>query len=357
MKDLLENKLFKVCLLAVIVIVLIIVLVALFVGGGSKRLNANMLLNAAKKYYEVNKLQLPKDNYDTSRVALSTLVNTGYLSSELEGLDCPSYVTVTNMNGNFEYNTTILCDGQNKYTTPLINKLTSSIVTEGSGLYNYKGSYIYRGENPNNYVRLGDLNFRIIGITENNTVKIIYSDIYNQYLPWDDRYNKDIDQQRGINDYVGNEKSRIKDFLDNYFTNQLNGEKFTSSIIALTTPHSVCIGKLDIDGNSNLCSKKLDNERISTITVDDYVNASLDPSCSVKNSKNCQNYNFLNLANTWTITADKTNSYKAYYINNNEGLLSYYANINNAIRPVFALRNSVVYVSGSGTQSDPYIVK
>lgn len=357
MNKLLENKLFKVCLIAIITIILIMVIVILFVANGSKRLSQTMLINAAKRYYEMNTMQLPKENYATTRVALSTLVANGYINDQLEGLDCPSYVTATNMNGTYEYNAVILCDNTTRYTTPLINKLGSTIVTEGSGLYNYKGSYIYRGENPNNYIKIGNLNYRIIGIEANNTIKIIYNGVYNEFMPWDDRYNKDTDDQKGINDYVTNEKSRIKEYLDSYFTNTNNGEEYTSKVISLLTPHTVCVGKVSMrDNTSNVCSKTLDNQLISTITVNDYINASLDKDCSLTNSINCQNYNYLN-RNSWTLTANKDDSYTAFYISYYDGILKNYTSASNAVRPVLTLRNSVVYVSGTGTETDPYIIK
>ena len=154
---------------------------------------------------------------------------------------------------------------------------------------------------------------------------------------------------------MSSEKSRLKEYLDSFFANSSNIEKFTAERIARTTKFNTCIGKVDLQGNNtNICTETV-NERISTLTVDDYVNASLDSLCSLSNSKNCQNYNFLH-TNSWTINAYSNDTYSVYSINSREGLKLLHAYIGNAIRPVIALKNDVIYVSGSGTLADPYMI-
>mgnify|MGYP003292783336 CR=1 FL=1 len=59
----------------------------------------------------------------------------------------------------------------------------------------------------------------------------------------------------------------------------------------------------------------------------------------------------------WTINADSKNSYNVYYIDKDEGIQSTYAYIGKAIRPVIALKNDVIYVSGTGTQTDPFMIR
>ena len=259
MKELLENKLFKVCFGAIILIILIIVIVMLIVNSKNKTITELNLSNAAKAYYQKNAALLPKENYDSINVSLATLIAEGYINGDSEGATCPSYVTVTNMNGNYSYTPFIMCNSGNMInTTSLVNKIVSNQVTTGSGLYNDNGKYIFKGENPNNYVRFGESNWRIIGLDENNNIKMIYSDLYVQYQAWDDRYNKDVDKTNGINEYVSNEKSRIKEYLDNFFTNEANVEKYIGARVAKTTKHTVCIGKADIEsGDINICNKTI----------------------------------------------------------------------------------------------------
>lgn len=355
MGKLLENKMFKICIGAIILIILIIIIAMIFVGGKANTITDATLSNAAKAYYEKNPGLYPRENYDSVNVSLATLIAAGYISSDAEGASCPSYVTVTNINNSYSYTPFIMCNTSTAPTTSLVGKITSSLVTTGSGLYNDNGKYIFKGENPNNYVQFGESKWRIIGLDENNNIKMIYSDLYVQYQAWDDRYNKDVSKQNGINDYVSNEKSRIKEYLDGFFSNENNIEKFTGARIARTTKHTVCVGKVDLEnGILDPCTETL-TERISTITVNDYINASLDESCDISNTINCQNYNFLNMPG-WTITADSKDSYSVYYIDKDEGIQVAPAYIGKAIRPVITLKNDVKYMSGTGTQLDPYMI-
>ena len=100
----------------------------------------------------------------------------------------------------------------------------------------------------------------------------------------------------------------------------------------------------------------LDNQMVSIINLSDYMNASLDELCSTANTKNCQNYNFLN-DNIWTITASNEDTVNAYYISKYEGVKSSNAYIRRKIKPVIALKNDVIYVSGNGTEENPYKIK
>lgn len=355
MKNLLENKMFKVFIGMILLIILIIVIAIVLVSGKNKTLSEQDLINAAQSYYQKNPALLPKENYDSVTIQLSTLVSNGYISSDKNGGICPAYVMVTNMNGTYSYTPFIKCNDNNNTTTSLMSKITASMTNTGSGLYNNNGKFIFKGENPNNYVRFGESLWRIIGLDENNNIKMIYSDIYIDYYEWDNRYNKDVNEDKGINEFIGSEKSRIKEYLDSFFSNELNIEKYTAARLTRTAKFNTCIGKYDINtGSINICSETI-NSRIATLTIDDYISASLDTSCNINNTVNCRNYNFLN-QDGWTINANSTNSYQAYFIDKDKGLLSVDTYIRGAVRPVIALRNDVTYVSGSGTQLDPYMI-
>lgn len=356
MKDLLENKMFKVFIGAIILVILIIIIVGVIVSGKGKTISAENLTTAAKAYYEKNPALLPRDNYDSTTVPLSTLISMGYISGDKEGSTCPSYVMVTNMNGTYEYTPFIKCnESTTNNSTSLMSKLTANMTKTGSGFYNVDGKFIFRGENPNNYVSFGNTLWRILGLDENNNIKMIYSDIYVDYYEWDNRYNKDVENDKGINDYITNERSRIKEYLDSFFTGNTNGKTFTANQISRTVKFKTCTGKADLSsGNINICDETT-TDRVSTLTVLDYINASLDESCSVSDTMNCRNYNFLNTSG-WTITAYNGNSYQSYFIDKNKGIYPADTYIRAAVRPVIALKNDVVYAKGSGTYTDPYMI-
>ena len=56
------------------------------------------------------------------------------------------------------------------------DKLKENVVTTGDGLYadtTEEGRYIYRGANPNNFIKLGSDTYRIISVESDNTLKVI----------------------------------------------------------------------------------------------------------------------------------------------------------------------------------------
>lgn len=344
-KNVLENKMLRTLLMVTIGLILLIIIVIAVMSGKNTGLSDTKLINAAKSYYKEHPNLLPNDEYSNSTVSLSTLTSTGHINVETS---CSAYVSVVKINGEYSYTPFTNCDASSK---TLVSKLMENISVSSNGLYYYNGSYIFRGENPNNYLSLGNTLWRIIGTDTSNNIKIMYEKSY-EYSEWDDRYNIDYDNTYGINEY---EKSRLKENLNLYFLQ--NSEIFTPTVLARLAKHSVCIGKVNLNNSTiDVCSNVLDNQMVSIINLSDYMNASLDELCSTSNTKNCQNYNFLN-DNIWTITASNEDTVNAYYISKYEGVKSSNAYIRRKIKPVIALKNDVIYVSGNGTEENPYKIK
>ena len=105
-KELMENKLFKICLLSIVALIVIIVIVALIAGSKGSKITEASLQNAAKSYLEKNPNMYPKDKYATTTIPISTLVSAGYISGKSDGASCPSYVTVINMGKTYGYSAT-----------------------------------------------------------------------------------------------------------------------------------------------------------------------------------------------------------------------------------------------------------
>lgn len=353
--EVLSDKKIRFVLLIVLIIVIVIILMMSMLGG-SGVINEATMTDAATKYTTAYPSALPRDNYETKKIPIATLISSGYLNGKADGANCPSYVYVTKVNDGYDYTPVIRC---NEVNVRLSSKITrAGTVSSGDGLYKTANGYIFKGENPNNYVKFASSLWRVMSISNDGIVKMIYADnipLQESYVPWDDRYNTNFPYQgtnAGINTYS---VSRLKEFLYNIPSKY--SEKFKGSQISRMTTHSVCTGKLAIGKGSNLCATVDNNTYISIMTVSDYINAARsDSKCSTVNSKNCQNYNYLynvNL-NCWTITADATNTYSAYYIDANEGITSAWAYINHCIKPVITLKSDVLFVSGSGTHDNPY---
>ncbi len=344
-------------MIGIIVFILLIIIIGIVSAGGSSSVTERGLISATQRYMRDNPTMYPVKDDDTRTVNLSTLVSSGYISSGSSGASCSSYVIVTKLSSGYYYTPFIKCFNGNDLS-PINQKIVGTVVTSGAGLYQENGKYLYRGENPKNYVMFKDntIKFRILGLDENNYIKLILADSNYDYEVWDDRYNATTDRQTGINDFS---VSRLKDYLDTYLNKMLDKKEklIPDAIRVRLTKFDQCVGKINLETNSvDDCSTKAEGQMVGAITAMDYVRASLDENCSVSNTKNCQNYNFLNKS-SWTISAYSGDDANAYYIDKNNGLKLSELYISRAVYPVITLRSDVMYISGTGTEADPYIVK
>lgn len=369
----------------ILIIVIAFIAMSLSTGGTlSFEKIENKLETAAKNYYKDNDSSLPKEIGETTEIESSTLVSGGYISdlSEYteENVVCSGKVLVGKIEDGYDYVASLDCGDEYK-TEFLYEKLIKDVTTSGNGLYKMEdvvklgsssdlgideddydlssnelmSGYIYRGENVKNYIELNGTKFQIVKIDGNNdfTVTIVKTKLKGAY---DDRYNSDIEKDYGINDY---EMSRAHEIIGEAYASLDKSSILKSKI----TRKNICIGARSEDETSTdgsvECSKVMKNQSYSLIPAFDIMNASLSENCSTTIDKECGNYNYLisnnSHKNYWTATPSLENSYEAYRIMN--GLASYRANYTTIYKYVYYLSNRLIYVSGTGTESDPYIVK
>ena len=87
------------------------------------------------------------------------------------------------------------------------------------------------------------------------------------------------------------------------------------------------------------------------------IQSSLDSNCLNAGSWACANYNYLTKYKYafWTITANSDNSYQAYFVDN-------FAKVGTTSRGAYIRLTAVIngkinYKSGTGTETDPYIIE
>lgn len=364
------NKKMIIMLCSVVgIIVLIIILMMLFLSGRDKQLEYSeieeRIIFAGKNYYEDNKDKLPE--FGTTSISASTLVAEGYLNNlsnyTKEGITCNGTLYVTKNPTDYSYRAKLDCgsDYSSKYFSSIVTK---EVVSNGSGLYQMEqiepnsGTvqtvYVFRGDNVNNYVKVGDFYWEIVKVYENGEIAML-GDPELLRTKWDDRFNIETENYRGINEY---EVSRMKDAILSEVVNDQDGYLIIKSLI---TPHTACIGKRSLndtskDGSTE-CSEILTNQYFSLLPAYDYMNASLDNNCNTVEDYSCYNYNYLTSGNEefWTITGVKDNTQDVYYVDN--VMEHEYANVTKTARLYVHLDANVTYVSGTGSYEDPYIVK
>ena len=192
--------------------------------------------------------------------------------------------------------------------------------------YDSKDRYIFRGENPNNYITFNKekAGWRIISIESDGTIKIIrnYSIGYRQ---WDDSSNVW-------------ETSDLSNYLNGTYYNGLNSTA-KSQIITYNWVVDV--------GNSSKWAGK-----IGLISRDEIIKSSsrgntVDPTDTWIN----------NSSNLWIFYGKHYSGKKAYIYNNQTGYSTFgYVDITeeNGVKPALYISSDVKITGGNGTSSKPY---
>jgi hypothetical protein len=357
-KNLDKNLLKRLGIILAVIIVLFIIL-CIIISFSNKKLSytdiESKLITAAKSYYQENPDELPQNEYGYVTINSDKLVEEGYIKSldklVKDDATCTGQVKVSKNDDYLLYSAMLSC-GDYYETKKLRSVLTSedNIVTSGNGLYLYNNSYIFRGDNVSNYVSFAGRTWLIIGINSDGTIRLIDTTKEDK-VAWDDRYNSDKKYNVGINDYS---VSRMKDYLlDGY-------NSFTDSEKAYLTSENLCIGKRDISSTVNdgsiECSEVISNQPVGLLQANEFALASLDNACTKPNDPECTNYNYLTkLSSFWSITADSKTSYKVFKISGSAFLSD--TSSSAQARMVININSDVNYVSGDGSQENPYVFK
>lgn len=367
-----RKKLYKIIIITVIVILVIVGLCIgyYFLFGNKKSYSAieNIMEEAAKEYYDDHAEQLPTEAGSTVIISVDTLVSGEYMDSiatlsKDETTSCSGEVRVMNNSGKYQYVAKIDC-GDTYQTKNLKDYIleNSKTVYDGSGIYemddpsaplNSDGTmakkWVFRGENPMNYMEFAESTWRIVSFNEDSIELIFTSAYYNN--EFDNRFNTETNANDGINNYA---VSRMREYLNQNY-NSIVDKDYQDYVV----PHTVCSGirptyNSTIDGASE-CATKITGELISTIPLYEYTRASLDADCTaLKNT--CANYNYLAALGTyWTITTSAINSYTGFIVERGRvetRELSYPY----GVYPIIYITTNISNVSGTGSSDDPFVI-
>jgi len=361
-----KKKLLKIAIgiVAAVIVIIIVLLIFHAITGNKNNYSdiENKVLKAAQKYYGDNKDLLPqKENEqisidDISLTSLGYLKNMADLVKDKENVTCSAKVIISYNNATYRYTPLLDCgDAYKSQTLASYIESKEARVYSGDGLYDLNGEYVYRGENPNNFIKFSGHMYRIVKISNGHAV-LILNEKYQSSV-WDNRFNTVRDRNDGINDYT---VSRIREVMDNIYN---NADLISNTNKSLLAKHDLYIGKRAEGANYNdgsiEMSEYLEGQHIGLLPLYDYINASIDSHCNSSLTDSCSNYNYLNYYNYnwWTLTADASNTHRVYRITQNGTIELTRAATIAYIRPVIYLVDDALYVSGNGTFDNPYIVK
>ena len=285
-------------------------------------------------------------------------------------------VTFDSMKGYFCSNdlTTgkVKCEKGNKPQTELtfkekvLGENNSNIVTTGDGLYskttNTGTTYYFKGAVENNYVKFADTIWRIVRVNEDGTIRLITQDsvierqLFNStYNPYDKMYYTNSEIKTAVENWY---KTNITDkgfdgkvASGNYFCEQAKVVWKTSYTAGSATVVTIDNYTPSFDCTTDGNGKGVVSGKVGLITIDEVLFAGGEiESRSNFYLKNGSVYwmmspigVFNDVANVCYVTADGSLSRDN-------------VDYNNDVRPVLNLSADTL-ASGSGTSSDPYIVK
>ena len=259
----------------------------------------------------------------------------------------------------------------------------------------FGSKYYYSGANPNNYVVVDKNCYRIVNISENNSIKLIYEAAADSkgactkvvteksgYIgknTWNE--NNQItdaglgnwyDSKTTIRTFLEDanktlsakgssktlELSEVKDYLTvgTFYVGTVKYDKFTNQSLAKDVEQERTNGNEDTPENEVYSF----NSYVGLINVTDYVKASTSEVCNsaidgISGSANCAENNYLYKSGYgfWTLNASNTRAY--VWSVNKKGVLAQTnaSDTNTYVRPVIYLNNEVV-LKGIGTESNPY---
>lgn len=231
---------------------------------------------------------------------------------------------------------------------------TSSVLTNiyDSGLFvtkdnNNNNIYYFRNEITNNYVKFANLTWRIVGINNDNSIKIILSDKLNNSSTFGPTsiYKDSIVKTTLENWYDANLKTLDNCINDNEYCNDTSNDGTTYYSISRLNNGTPTFDCQNNDIYS--LSKKNITNKIGLITIDELIRSGLHVSES-----NPKYYLYDSSGNyKWTMTANTTNKIYTY----NEQLNPLITDTDQAyLQPVINLKSNIS-VTGTGTYDDPYI--
>lgn len=230
----------------------------------------------------------------------------------------------------------------------------------GSGLYadpNIPNRYIYRGNDVNNYIQYSNKIWRILSIEPNGSIKMIdYK--FNSIMNWDTN---------------GNDRwatSTLSNYLN---SNYLAGITDTSGLVSgawvatFIRPSFSTTGLSISEYYEQYQDQESDTTSFAQVglpTVYDYMNATASDECRnhMMTASGCSSW--LSNYKGWTINingeavdSNGNPENRAYYFGDSNKILDAKTDTAQKVFPVVVLDRNNVYQSGTGSATDPYVLK
>lgn len=356
--DYIKDKIYYILGATILIIIILVVISACSSNeGGSYSSIENKMVSAAKSYYNNRKDNLPKEDGNSVKVTIGTLVDAELLDEIKDPNNkeqtCNGYVQVKKVKEEYIYVPFLTCKGnyEPKYLNDIVKN--SKLDEYGNGVYEMSGEYVYRGDEIKNYIMFADKLWRIVLVDKEGDTEIVLNTPTDEYYNWETSFNTVEQENVGINtDYFNTD---IRKALVRYYD-----ENFSSEDKAKIVPKNLCVGALGKKEDFNRekeCSKIQENEYIGLLRVSDFQRATTDNTCVNRSQGQCKNHNYLvdsAYISSWLLNVVEDNTYQVF---NGYGVIIKDAADNSSINPVVYLSRDVIIVDGTGEKNNPFIIK
>ena len=175
-------------------------------------------------------------------------------------------------------------------------------------------SYVFKGDAQDNYIIFNNMVWRIVRVNSSGTITMVLND-YISINPWE------------LSNFS------LQEYLNTEFKKELDVSKLTKNVFCNDT-----ISNLD-----NITCDSHDNNYVTLLDVNSFIDTiDNDTTFVTKNGEVIWLSNHFNETEVWHTMGNK--------ISHSDGSSLY------EVKPVVTLKNTITYISGSGTSDDPYKV-
>ena len=364
------------------------------------------IVAAAKLWGSDHRLELPTTEGETMCVSVAELKN-GYLEDDIVDPDTKEAISdhvgveIKRVGKSYEYTYTDSCSTSDQDSEL---DIIDDVVTSGDGLYedSYEnGRYVYKGNNPNNYIEFNGELWRIIAKETDGTYKIIRDQLSENRAFDEANYRTTANNTFCDSSYSGcnvygkvngifrlmsgqkmgtvTEDSSLSKYLNKTYYNTL-----TSDAKNQVQTHAFNIGVVLVYGGGNQNNSiysDLNGEKafqwtgnIGLPNVTDILRANSDSRCNSAGAASgtseqnlcISNYLVNNMSEIsfWTMNGYSTQTYATSgavwipYRSGNRISFSVQApSYSGGVRPVLFLKSTIKITGGNGSQSSPYMIE
>lgn len=259
------------------------------------------------------------------------------------------------------------------------SQLTKKVVATGDGLYKdtYEdGKYIYKGTNPNNYIKFNSELWRILSVEKDGTLKLIKNNnIGNQLFSNSFSRKEGYCLQGNAPDWGCNAWDKNNNFVNESYSGTVTKEAELNTYLnidyyntfkeedkKLIKNHAFAIGPVNPKENLQQQITKENSltwtGNVGLISVSEFLKANTNiSSCQTMDLNNtnvetCKQTNYLANQSYWTISPENNSTHTVFTVSSGQ-LSSYLAYDSFTVVPALYLKSDI-FLKGSGTQTTPY---